>query len=115
MTGNAARRERGAFDRLSRNLVRVSEAGLLAGDCSHAHAAIRAERALLHDAVLESPRFAANRLKEKLTHVEVVAHQCAEHTFAVGHVEPAAREQYVFRAVHFAHSGPLVRVLCGHP
>ena len=76
--GNCTSRPGCLGQRRQNDLVRVGEAGFLAGEGAHANALFDALRTLLHDAVFERPGFLPAQLKVEICVVHGVAHDGAE-------------------------------------
>jgi hypothetical protein len=71
------RRLRGREQRRRIEVIRIREAGLLAGDRAHAHALLDRMRAVLDDAVLHAPALAPRMLEIQVAEVDARAQQVA--------------------------------------
>jgi hypothetical protein len=74
----AARRPCADSSNAGIDLIRIGEAGLLAGDRAHAHALLDRMRTVLDDAVLHAPALVARMLEIQVAEVDARAQQAGE-------------------------------------
>src|SRR5690606_9937922 len=89
---DSARRRRRIEQRRDVELIRIREAGLLAGDRADADPLIDAEDPFLHVAVLDGPAHVAGRLKVQIAVIEPMRHELRERAIDVREAEPGGLE-----------------------
>src|SRR5690606_28643600 len=75
------------------DVVRVREAGLLAGDRAHANALLDRMRAVLDDAVLHRPALAPGMLEVQVAEIDAGAEQRTERAFQAAGVEARGQQE----------------------
>ena len=96
VAGDGFRGARSRQQRVGVDFVGIREAGLLAGDRPHADALVDRVRAVLDDAVLHRPAFAARVLEIEVAEIDARPQQQAETTFEGGIVQSGGRQQSRF-------------------
>ena len=96
VAGDGFRGARSREQRVSVDFVGIRETGLFAGDRPHADALIDRVRAVLDDAVLHRPAFAARMLEIEVAEIDARPQQQAETAFEGGIVQSGGRQQSRF-------------------